>query len=95
MKLALVQANPTLGDFVGNIKIICDFIRVARLNKIDLLIFPELMITGYPPEDMVFLPDFIESNRRALQSIVNETSDITVVVGFIAVSYKHLRAHET
>ena len=83
MKLALVQANPTLGDFVGNIKIICDFIRVARLNKVDLLIFPELMITGYPPEDMVFLPDFIESNRRALQSIVSETSDITVVVGFI------------
>ena len=83
MKLALVQANPTLGDFAGNIKIIRDFIRVARLNKIDLLIFPELMITGYPPEDMVFLPDFIESNRRAVESLLKETSDISVVVGFI------------
>jgi len=83
VKLALVQANPTLGDFAGNIKIIRDFIRVARLNKIDLLIFPELMITGYPPEDMVFLPDFIESNRRAVESLLKETSDISVVVGFI------------
>ncbi|GIT15868.1 MAG: hypothetical protein CM1200mP37_4490 [Chloroflexota bacterium] len=54
MKLALVQANPTLGDFVGNIKIICDFIRVARLNKVDLLIFPELMITGYPQKIWYF-----------------------------------------
>ena len=83
MKLALVQANPTLGDFTGNIKIIRDFIHVARLNKVDLLIFPELMITGYPPEDMVFLPDFVESNRRALQSLLKETSDIVIVVGFI------------
>ena len=80
MKLALVQANPTLGDFTGNIKIIRDFIHVARLNKVDLLIFPELMITGYPPEDMVFLPDFVESNRRALQSLLKETSDLRQLV---------------
>jgi NAD+ synthase (glutamine-hydrolysing) len=52
LRLALAQTNPTVGDLDGNTSTIIEFIDQARLAKADLVAFPELAITGYPPEDL-------------------------------------------
>jgi NAD+ synthase (glutamine-hydrolysing) len=83
MKLALSQINPTVGDIEANTKKIAAFIKKARLEKAGLVIFPELAITGYPPEDLVLKPQFITDNLSALKRIVKLTKGITVFLGFI------------
>ena len=83
IRLALAQINPRMGDLAGNTSRIIGFIEKARNSGADLVAFPELAITGYPPEDLLLKPQFIAANLEALQEIIAATSGITVVVGFI------------
>jgi NAD+ synthase (glutamine-hydrolysing) len=83
LRIGLAQVNPTVGDISGNTKKILEWIDRARAAGCELLVFPELVITGYPPEDLLFKPAFIEANRRALDEVVRASSAITVVVGFV------------
>jgi NAD+ synthase (glutamine-hydrolysing) len=83
LRLGMAQINTTVGDFSGNTKKILKSIEKARALGVDLLTFPELAISGYPPEDLLFKPQFIEENARALQTVVEHSSGITVIVGFI------------
>jgi NAD+ synthase (glutamine-hydrolysing) len=83
LRIAMVQMNPIVGDLDGNAGRIIDWIREARKAKADLVAFPELSITGYPPEDLLLKTRFIEDNRRALQTIVKQVSGITAVVGYV------------
>jgi NAD+ synthase (glutamine-hydrolysing) len=79
----MAQINPTVGDLSGNTKKIMQFIDEAKSLGVDLVTFPELAITGYPPEDLLLKPQFIKQNRESLYEIVGHTSDIAAVVGFV------------
>lgn len=79
----MAQINPTVGDIAGNTRLIQTWIKEARRAKADLLAFPELAITGYPPEDLLFKPRFIEDTHRALKAVAAEARGLVVVVGYV------------
>jgi len=83
LRVALGQINPTVGDFDRNVRMIVDAIERARALGSTLVAFPELAITGYPPEDLLFKPAFIEANLRALDEITRASRGLSVVVGFV------------
>jgi len=82
-RVVLAQINPVVGDLEHNTKKIISAIREAEKIKADLICFPELALTGYPPEDLLLKPQFIEDNLEALQRIIKKTKDITAIVGFV------------
>ena len=79
----MAQINPTVGDIVGNTRLIQTWIKEARQAKADLVAFPELAITGYPPEDLLFKPRFIEDTHRALKAVAAEARGLVVVGGYV------------
>ncbi|MBK7419541.1 MAG: NAD+ synthase [Nitrospira sp.] len=83
LRIAMAQINPTVGDIVGNTRLIQTWIKEARQAKADLVAFPELAITGYPPEDLLFKPRFIEDTHRALRAVAAEARGVVVVVGYV------------
>lgn len=83
IRVGIAQINPTVGDLRGNTQKMVQYIEQARSLGVDLLTFPELAITGYPPEDLLLKPQFIKQNRECLNRIMEHTSDIAVVVGFV------------
>src|SRR5205823_5802109 len=82
-RVGLAQINATVGDFEGNVRKIVDAIERARALGCGLVALPELAITGYPPEDLLFKPAFIEANLRALDEVTRATGGLTAVVGFV------------
>jgi len=82
-RFGMAQINSTVGDLSGNTRKIVEFIDRAKSLGVDLLTFPELSITGYPPEDLLLKPQFIRRNRESLDSIIEHTSGIAAVVGFV------------
>ncbi len=80
-RVALAQVNPTVGDIEGNARLIIDHIKRARDAQADLVAFPELCITGYPPEDLLYKDSFLAAADDALKEIVDASAGITVVVG--------------
>lgn len=83
LRIGMAQINTTVGDFAGNIKKILEAVVEARSWEVDLLTFPELAITGYPPEDLLLKPQFIEENLKALDKVVQCSSGLTIIVGFV------------
>jgi len=79
----MVQINTTVGDFTGNTQKILEAINQARALSVDLVTFPELAICGYPPEDLLLKPQFIEANLRSLDKVIENSTGITVVIGFV------------
>ena len=84
-RLALAQINPTVGDITGNTARILEYLERAREAQADLVAFPELAITGYPPEDLLFKPSFLQANVEAMQQVVTASAGIAVVVGYVQV----------
>src|SRR5437867_11444406 len=83
VRVALGQINPTVGDFERNVRMIVEAIDQARALGCALVAFPELAITGYPPEDLLFKPAFIEANLKALDEVTRASRGLSVVVGFV------------
>lgn len=83
IRVALSQINPTVGDLSENTEKIITYIKKARTKGADIVAFPELAITGYPPEDLLLKPQFIQDNINALQRIVDVSRKIITVVGFV------------
>ena len=83
MRIALAQVNPTVGDLAGNARLVIDGIERARDAGVDIVCFPELVITGYPPEDLVLKPSFVRDNLTQLDVIARATRGISAVVGFV------------
>jgi NAD+ synthase (glutamine-hydrolysing) len=79
----MAQINSSVGDLTGNTRKILEFIKRAKHKGAELVTFPELSITGYPPEDLLLKPTFIDANLSCLQKIVDASEAITVVVGFV------------
>jgi len=83
LRIGMAQINTTVGDFKGNTEKILEAIGQGRSLGVDLLTFPELAICGYPPEDLLLKPKFIEENIRSLDIVVSGCSGLTAVVGFV------------
>lgn len=81
-KTALAQVNPTVGDLDGNAALVCEWTEQAERAGAELVIFPELVLTGYPAEDLYLRPDFIAAARQRLDEIAARTGNITALVGF-------------
>ncbi len=83
LRVGLAQINATVGDLEGNVAKILEYTDRARALGADLVAFPELAVTGYPPEDLLLRPRFIQDNLAALEKVVARTPGITSVVGFV------------
>jgi NAD+ synthase (glutamine-hydrolysing) len=81
VRLALAQINPVVGDLDGNRELILERLSEARSNSADLVVFPELAVTGYPPEDLLLRPGFIRAAEESVDQIALETRGTTVLVG--------------
>jgi NAD+ synthase (glutamine-hydrolysing) len=81
MKIALAQINPKIGALKANLKKIIEFIN--KSGDSDIIVFPELCITGYPPRDLLDFDSFVDDNIFALQKIIDHSKDKAVVCGFI------------
>jgi NAD+ synthase (glutamine-hydrolysing) len=83
MRIAMAQINTVVGDLVGNSEKIGQVIDNAKAEKADLILFPELAITGYPPQDLLFNKDFVRQNKEQLTKLIGRFRGISGVVGFV------------
>jgi NAD+ synthase (glutamine-hydrolysing) len=83
IRIATAQINCTVGDLGGNSKKITEYIHAAKTLGADMVTFPELAITGYPPEDLLLKETFIADNLEALKRVAKSVNDIVVIVGFV------------
>src|ERR671914_801538 len=81
MRIALAQMNSVVGDLEGNRARILERLGEARAAEADLVLFPELAVTGYPPEDLLLRPGFLRAAARVLEDIAADTRGITALVG--------------
>src|SRR5579862_924031 len=83
LRLALCQLDAVVGDLDGNVRKVLSALAEAEAAQADLAVFPELMITGYPPEDLLLKPGFVDGNLRALDAVAAATGRCAAVVGFV------------
>jgi NAD+ synthase (glutamine-hydrolysing) len=81
MRLALAQINSVVGDVDGNAAKVVQWLQDARRANADLVLFPELVVTGYPPEDLLLRPGFVRAARRAVEDIARAAHGVTALVG--------------
>src|ERR1041385_5946256 len=81
MRIALAQINPIVGDLAGNRTMILERLEDAKSGGADLVLFPELAVTGYPPEDLLLRPGFVRAAERSLEEIARAARGIVAVVG--------------
>ena len=79
--VSIAQINPIVGSFKQNLQMIADAIKTAKHDNADVVIFPELALTGYPPEDLLFRPTFIKKVEESLQEIAQLSKNITTIIG--------------
>lgn len=89
MKVLVAQLDPTIGDFSGNIQKIIHALEHAQKEKADVVLFPELVVCGYPPEDLVLHDHFVTSCEETLQKIIPHTKGLMVLVGLVRRNLAH------
>src|SRR4051794_6683714 len=82
LRVSLAQINATVGDISGNAQKIREYLERAREDGAQLVVFPELALTGYPPEDLLLKTHFVDAAGAALEEIAREAEDIVALVGF-------------
>ena len=88
MRITLAQINSRVGDLAGNLKKIETAYRKAVSEKSDLIVFPELALTGYPPLDLLENEDFVKQNLSALRSFAGKVSGTACILGYVGVNEK-------
>lgn len=83
IRLALAQINSVVGNLEGNGRKILQYIHQAQDLSADLVVFPELAVCGYPPEDLLFKDHFVQDNLKTLRALSREINGITVILGFV------------
>ena len=84
LRIVMAQINSTLGDLEGNVSKIKNFLVEAKNCGADLVVFPELAVTGYPPQDLLLENGFVEKNKKALEAMISDNDvDVVGVVGFV------------
>lgn len=81
LRIALAQLNVCVGDVRNNLLQVKDAIQQAQAQQADLIVFPELVLAGYPPEDLVFRPDFLAQMQAGMEELAAATQGITVILG--------------
>ena len=81
MRLALAQINPVVGDLDGNRELILGRLVEARAHSAELVVFPELAVTGYPPEDLLLRPGFVRAAEKSVERIARESRGVSVLLG--------------
>lgn len=82
LRLALAQINPIVGDLTGNVKKMAEYLDEARARGAAIVVFPELALCGYPPEDLLLKPSFIRACRNSLDKLVAQCQGVAAIVGF-------------
>ncbi len=82
-RFALIQMNPRVGDIANNVARMVGYIAQAREQGARFVIFPELAVCGYPPEDLVLRKDFAEANRAGMEALAQASRDLVVIAGFV------------
>jgi NAD+ synthase/NAD+ synthase (glutamine-hydrolysing) len=90
MRVALGQINPVVGDLSGNIALAARFAAEAAGRRADLIVFPELSLTGYPPRDLVEKPSFVEQSEAAVDRLAGAVRDlpVTLIAGYVGRSHE-------
>lgn len=83
MRIAIAQINPVVGDLKGNAQKIADFISKAKKFDSDVVVFPELCLCGYPPEDLLLKEHFVKDNIKVLKSLAKKVVGLTAIIGFV------------
>ena len=83
LRIALCQLAPVVGDLSGNVERVLSALGQAEEAGADLAVFPELAITGYPPEDLLLKPGFVADNQVALAKVAQATENCAAIVGFV------------
>ncbi|CAB4935924.1 unannotated protein [freshwater metagenome] len=87
LRVALAQINPTVGDIVGNGELIAESVKEAKKSGAAIVVFPEMVVTGYPVEDLALRPSFQMASKEAISKIAREIDgDIVAVVGYLDTS---------
>lgn len=86
LRLALAQINTTVGDIEGNVEKIVRYLRSAERESADIVVFPELCVTGYPPEDLLLKPQFVRDNVRGRDRVMSAVGDLVAIVGFVDIN---------
>ncbi len=81
IKIKAVQENPKVGDIKGNTLLIENHLNLAKKEGIDLLVFSEMFLSGYPPEDLVMRDDFLNEIKKSIEQIIPQTDDISLIFG--------------
>lgn len=81
MKIMLAQSAPRVGDVAGNVKLVLEAMRRAEASDCDLLVFPELMVTGYPPEDLLLRPAFMDLVEDGVTQLIKASGRVAVIFG--------------
>ncbi len=82
LRIAQAQINPIVGDFEYNTKKILSYIEMAKKQSADIIVFPELCLCGYPPEELLLKPSFLESSMKAIKDLSLLITGITAIVGY-------------
>jgi len=83
LRVAIAQMNSVVGDFRYNQDCIQNCLKEATEFGADLILFPELALTGYPPEDLLLKKDFIEKNKKILKNLASRVKGIVAVIGYV------------
>lgn len=83
LRIALAQINVTVGDLSANSNLIIDYIERARQQKAQLVVFPELVLCGYPPEDLLLKAHVVDNNIKTLKALVSQVKGIAAIIGFV------------
>ena len=86
LRVGLAQINPRVGDLAHNLAKVEEFLSRAEQAGCDVVVFPELTLSGYPPEDLVLKAGFVTDNRAALEKVAARSGRCAVVVGFVAIA---------
>src|SRR5206468_1420580 len=81
MRIALAQINTVVGDLDGNAERIRSRLAEAKEQQADLVVFPELAVTGYPPEDLLLRPSFVRAAQQQAEELARETRGIVALIG--------------
>ena len=83
LKISLAQINPTVGDLAGNTRKILEYTAQAQKAGAELVVFPELAVCGYPPEDLLLKKHFVADNIKALDALAKKIRGVSVITGFV------------
>jgi len=83
LRISLAQINPTVGDLAGNTRKILEYVALAQKAGAELVVFPELAVCGYPPEDLLLKKHFVADNIKALDALARKVHGISVITGFV------------